>query len=129
MVNINWQFQAAIQGGPTLAINQPSISVAAYDVVQVHLAIGAAGVAVPIQPGATSGDVVLVVVNSSQFGAGLTYTVDAVGTAHVLDGPHLLIGSGAVAFLNSAAPPKLLTFTNGLASAADVQVVVGRNVP
>jgi hypothetical protein len=129
MVNISWQFQAAIQDGPTLALNQPMISVAAYDVVQVTLAAGASAIAVPIQPGSTTGDVVLLVVNSSEFGAALTYTVDAVGTTHVLDGPHLLIGSGAVGFLNAAAPPKLLTFTNGLASSADVQVVVGRNVP
>ncbi len=129
MATISWQFQAAIQGGPTLSINNQGITVQAYDVAQVTLPAGAPATPVPIQPGATSGDVVLVLITSSVYGTGLNYTVDSVGTTHLLDGPHLLIGAGAVAFLNPGAPPQKLTFNTSLASSAAIQVIVGRNVP
>jgi hypothetical protein len=55
--------------------------------------------------------------------------VDALPDTHVLDGPHVLLGSGAVGFLNSSAPPQKLVFNNTSANKASVQVVVGRKVP
>jgi len=128
MVNINWQFQATIPGGPSFIINQPAIQVEAYDVVAVAIPASASGVAVPIQPSSGSGDVVFLVISASQYDAGLSYTVDAVGNAHVLDGPHTLVGSGAVGLLNSAAAPQKLTFTSTVAKDINVQVVVGRKV-
>jgi len=128
MVNINWQFQASIQGGPSLAINQPQIQVAAYDVVQKALADGDTAVVVPIQPDSTPGDVVFVAISSDRYGAKLTYKVDKLKTTNVLDGPHLFIGVGAIAFLNSSQPASSLSFSNALGKPANIQVLVGRNV-
>jgi hypothetical protein len=127
-VSIDWQFQAAIQGGPVLLTNVPAISVAGYDVIQVTIPATTAGFAVPVQPSATAGDVIFFAATSSQYDPGLTYQVDALGVVHALDGPHFLLGSGAVGFLNSAAPPQKLTFDNTLASPVDIQILVGRKV-
>lgn len=129
MVDINWQFQAAIQGGPVLATNQPVIKVGGYDYIQVTVAAQTNNVAVPIQPAAAAGDVIFMAVVSDVYDPGVTYSVDAIGANHILDGPHLLIGSGAVSLLNNNAPPKLLTFNNTLTKPVDVQVIVGRKVP
>jgi hypothetical protein len=127
MVNINWQFQTMIPGGPAFTLNQPNIPVDGYDVVAVTVPAGKT-VAVPIQPSSPSGDVVFLVVSSSQYDPKLTYTVDTLTVAHAVDGPHMLVGSGAVGLLNSAASPQLLTFDNTLANDVDVQVVVGRKI-
>jgi hypothetical protein len=105
------------------------IPVAAYDVVVLTIPASTNNVAVPIQPSSTPGDVVFLVVSSSQYDAGVNYTVDAVAATHVLDAPHILVGSGAVSLLNSASPPQKLTFNNTLTKDINVQVVVGRKVP
>src|SRR5205809_163253 len=104
MVNINWQFQTTIPGGPSFIINQPAIQVDAYDVVSAKIAAGASGTAVPIQPSSGSGSVVFLVISAAQYDTKLSYTVDKVKDTRVLDGPHLLVGSGAAALLNSSAP-------------------------
>jgi hypothetical protein len=106
MPNVNWQFQAAIPGGPSVLLNQPGITVAAYDVSNVTVPAGSSNVDVPIQPSSGTGDVIFLVVSSSLYDPGVNYTVDALTAAHVLDGPHILLGSGAVGFLNSSAPRK-----------------------
>jgi hypothetical protein len=126
MTTITWQFQASIPGGPAFTINQPAIEVHAYDVVSTTIAAGASGIAVGVQPSSTSGDVVFVVVNSDQYGDGLTYKVDSSTDAHALDAPHVLLGGGAVGFMNGGAPPQKLTFTSTLAKDANIQVLVGR---
>ena len=129
MPNVNWQFQAAIPGGPSVLLNQPSIPIEAYDVAAVDIASGASNVDVPIQPSSGAGDVLFVAVSSSLYDPGINYTVDALTDKHVLDGPHVLLGSGAVGLLNSSASPQKLVFTNTSAQKASVQVVVGRKVP
>jgi hypothetical protein len=129
MTTINWQFQAAIQGGPAVLLNLPSLTVAAYDVASVDVAAGATNVPLPIQPSSGTGDVIFVVVSSDLYDPGINYTVDALTAAHVLDAPHVLLGSGAVGLLNSSAPPQKLIFNSTAATDANVQVVVGRKVP
>ena len=129
MPNINWQFQAAIPGGPSVLLNQPSITVAAYDVAAVDIPAGSSNFDIPIQPSSSTGDVIFLVVSSSVYDPGINYTVDALTAAHVLDGPHVLLGGGAVSFLNSSAPPQALKFNNTLTKDINVQVVVGRKVP
>jgi hypothetical protein len=126
MSTITWQFQATIPGGPALTINQPSIEIQSYDVATATIAGGATGVAVSLQPSITPDDVVLVVVNSDVFDAGLTYVVDGGTNVHALDAPHVLLGSGAVGFMSASTPPQTLTFDNTLTQAAHVQIVVGR---
>jgi hypothetical protein len=129
MVNITWQFQVAVPGGPALTINQPNIQLGAYDVVSVNVPAATSGFVVPVQPSTTAGDVILLVVSSSQYDPGISYTVDALGVSHSLDGPHMLLGSGAVSLLNGAAPPQKLTFNNTLTSDITLQVLAGRKVP
>jgi hypothetical protein len=129
MGNINWQFQATIPGGPVVILSLPTIPVSAYDVVAVTVPASATNVAVPIQPSSTPGDVVFLVVSSSQYDLGVNYTVDTLPATHALDGPHMLVGSGAVSFLNNTAPPQKLTFNNTLTKDINVQVVVGRKAP
>jgi hypothetical protein len=41
----------------------------------------------------------------------------------------MLVGSGAVSFLNSTAPPQKLIFNNTLTSDITVQVLAGRKIP
>jgi len=129
MVNIVWQFQAAVPGGPSLTINQPNLEVSGYDVVAVTIPASTNNFAVPVQPSSGSGDVSLMIISSTKYDPGISYTVDALGAAHVLDGPHVLIGSGAVSLLNSTAPPQKLTFNNTLTSDISVQVLAGRKIP
>jgi hypothetical protein len=126
MSNITWQFRVAIPGGPALAISEPSIDVQAYDVASATIAAGASNIDVNVQPSSTAGDVVFVLVNSDQYDAGLTYVVDGGTDTHALDAPHVMLGSGAVGFMNAGAPPQILTFTSTLTKDAHVQVVVGR---
>jgi hypothetical protein len=126
---INWQFNATIPGGPVVILNQPSIPLEAYDVASLTIPAGKGNVAVPIQPSAAAGDVVFLVISSSVYDAGVNYTVDGLTAVHALDGPHVLLGSGAVSFLNSATPPQTLTFNNTLTKDINLQVVVGRKVP
>lgn len=98
MSNINWQFQANIAGGPVLILNQPAIPLDAYDVATLTIKKGASKVAVPIQPSATAGDVVFLIVSSSIYDAGVTYTVDALPEVHALDGPTCCWGVAPLAF-------------------------------
>lgn len=129
MSNITWQFQAAIPGGPSFTMTEPTIEVQAYDVASATITAGASNVDVSVQPSSSPGDVVFVVVSSDQYGAGLTYKVDGGANAHVLDAPHVLLGAGAVGFMNAGAPPQKLTFSSTLSKDANVQVVVGRKNP
>jgi len=129
MSNITWQFQATIPGGPAFTFNQPSIAVQAYDVASATIASNGPSVAVNVQPSSTTDDVVLVVVTSDIYGDKLTYKVDASTATHALDAPHVLLGAGAVGFMNAGAPPQTLTFSNTLAKDANVRVVVGRKNP
>ena len=41
----------------------------------------------------------------------------------------MMLGSGAVGFMNAGAPPQILTFSSTLTKDAHVQVVVGRKKP
>ncbi len=128
MVNVIWQFQAAVPGGPSFTINQPSIEVSGYDVVAVTIPASTPALSVPVQPASATGDVILIIISSSKYDPGISYTVDAVGATHVLDGPHMLVGSGAVSLLNSTGAPQKLTFKNTLTTDINVQVLAGRKV-
>jgi hypothetical protein len=132
-IDVNWKFQAAVQGGPNLAADQPAIKVDAYDVVQVNiLAPVSPATAVKstvfIQPVETGPEVIFFALTSSKYDGKLTYTVNPPAASRPLDGPLLLIGSGAVGLLD-ANPPKKLEINNGTGSAVDIQILVGRKNP
>ncbi len=129
MSNITWQFQAAIPGGPAFTITQPNIAVGAYDVASATIAAGASNIDISVQPSSSPGDVVFVVVSSDTYDAGLTYKVDGAAAAHALDAPHVMLGAGAVGFMNGGTPPQKLTFSSTLAKDANIQVVAGRKNP
>lgn len=128
MVSINWQFQATIPGGPAMSISQPAVNVDAYDVVTATIPKSTSKMDLAIQPSSGSGKVVLLILSSSQYDAGISYTVDALTDNHVLDGPLTLVGTGAIGMLNSAASPQHLIFSNTLTKDINVQVVVGRKL-
>jgi hypothetical protein len=126
-LKINWSFTSRIDGGPQLAESVPVVEVSAYDFIRQVLPT-------PIAPAtSTTTDVhlgggtnpAMVVILASKYSDKVKYTVDAVGTDHILDAPHLFIGAGAVPFLGAVSPQKL-TFTNASADAVTVQVFVGR---
>lgn len=113
MGNINWQFQATIPGGPVLILNQPAIPPGAYD----------RGFAHHKSRGQQRRGGYSTLCDTRRCGLPdrklqlqhiLTYTLDALPQAHALDGPYVLLGSGAVGFLDSTAPPHTLTFDNTL---------------
>ncbi|NGZ08266.1 MAG: hypothetical protein CV088_02630 [Nitrospira sp. LK70] len=129
MSNITWQFQVSIPGGPAFTITQPNIAVEAYDVASANVGAGVSNIDIHVQPSSSPDDVVLVVVSSDTYDAGLTYKIDGGATAHALDAPHVMLGVGAVGFMNGGAPPQKLTFSSTLAKAANIQVVAGRKNP
>ncbi len=129
MSMITWQFQASIPGGPAFTITQPNIAVGAYDVASATIGAGASNIDVVVQPSSTQGDVVFMVVSSDTYDAGLTYKIDGGATGHALDAPHVMLGAGAVGFMNAGAPPQKLTFSSSLAKDANIQVIVGRKNP
>ena len=129
MSTITWQFQASIPGGPAFSITQPNIAVGAYDVASAKIGASASNIDVVVQPSSSAGDVVFVVVSSDTYDAGLTYTIDTDNTPHKLDAPHVMLGAGAVGFMNAGAPPQKLTFSSKLAKDVNIQVVAGCKNP
>jgi hypothetical protein len=129
-IKIAWNFNASIEGGPQLSESQPSIEVSAYDVIKATLAAPVAPATstatdIHLQPVSTAGAVTMLAIVASKYSDKISYKVDAVATDRVFDGPHVFLGAGAVGFLNATAPQKL-TFTNTLAEAVSVQVLIGR---
>jgi hypothetical protein len=114
---------AAVASGPTIKAGR-TVVVDGYDKLSVSVPDGASGLEVDIAPGG-AGSVKLLLVTSSAYGDDLTYTVNADATEHALDQPHVLTGAGAVALLDAAASK--LSFSNGLGSDADVQILIGRD--
>ena len=121
---ITWTVNVQITGGPKLSASQ-TLTVDAYDKIEVLSPDGAADQEVEVQPGG-AGQVRFLSIKSSPYGAGLTYKVnDAGADAITLDTLHLLIGGGAVGLLGD--PPATLLFSNALGSSATVEILVGRN--
>jgi len=117
---LNWSYVAQVVGGPTLAANG-TLDVEAYLKLTVTVPAGGS-LDVEVLPGG-GGSVQLLVINPSTPSEDLTYTV---GTEEVvLDGPHVLIGAGAVGLL--AATVGTLTFDNAGAADADIAILAGRD--
>ncbi len=117
---LNWSYVAQVVGGPTLAANG-ALDVEAYLKLTVTVPAGGS-LEVEVLPGG-GGSVQLLVINPAVPSEDLTYTV---GTEEVvLDGPHVLIGAGAVGLL--AATVGTLTFLNAGAEDAEVAILAGRD--
>jgi hypothetical protein len=116
---------AEVASGPKLTEGR-TLTVDAYDKISVTVPDGTSNFAVELQPGST-GSVRLLIVKSSQYGDALKYTVNTGTTDHVLDQPHVLIGTGAVGLFGSE--PTKLVFDNALGAGRDaqIQVLIGRD--
>ncbi len=118
-----------IPNGPKITLNR-TLTVDAYDKIDITVPSGASDQLVELQPGESAGQVKFLLVASDWYGEALSYKVNSdAGTPFELDEPHLLIGKGATAMLDPA--PKQLFFTNTTsgedAEDANVQILVGRN--
>lgn len=120
---INWSVTFAAVLGPRI-VAAGHQSVGAYDKLNVQLAAAATDVDVEVQPSATAGDVQLLVITATSYDTAVTFSADGGTTDFTLDGPLVLIGSGAVSLL--ADPPQTLQFANPGADPVDVDILVGR---
>ena len=116
---ITYSFTANVSGGPSLT-ESASLDVEAYDQIEVTVPAGGS-TTVDVQPG-DGGQ--LLVITASDYG-NITYTVDSSSTIRELDGPHILVGSGAVALLG--ATQNSIQFSNGGGDEATVSILVGRD--
>jgi hypothetical protein len=95
------------------------IDVEAYDRIQVTVDAGAT-LKVDLAPAASANSPVkLLVISPEKPDAKLTYGSDV-----QLDGPHILLGQGAVSLLGGAAT---LDFKNGTDAPARIDILVGRD--
>ncbi len=119
---IKWSFKAQVSSGPSLLLSD-EITVDAYDKIDVSIpASTTTPLTIEVQPG--EGTAFLLITADSY--KGLTYGVGETSTPSIeLDGPHLLIGSGAVGLLVNT--PDALRFTNTEATDAKISILVGRD--
>jgi hypothetical protein len=118
---VKWSFSAQVAGGPTLAGSGQLASVDAY--VKLNVVVPAnASQAVEILTG-SGGAVRLLILSPAEPTPDLTYEVDS--TQVPLDGPVVLIGSGAASLL--AATIGTLTFTNNTAQDAAIAILAARD--
>ena len=117
---LSWNFAARVLGGPTIARNG-DVEVEAY--VKIRVTIKKDKIQdVEVFPGA-GGSAQLVVISPAIPSDKLTYEV---GSAKVpLDGPHILIGSGAVGMLGSKIGT--LKFENKTPQDAEIEIIAGRD--
>jgi len=121
---INWAFSVAAVDGPRVA-GSDALNVDAYDKASVALSAGATDVDVQVQPSTTAGRVRVLVIGSSAYDSGITFSADAGTTDFALDGPVVLIGTGAVELLADA--PQTLRFSNTTTGDVTVDILVGRD--
>jgi hypothetical protein len=113
-----WSVMVKAVKGPQLSPSG-SMDVEAYDKLAVTVDAGATQ-QVDLSPGGAAA-VTCLVVSPAVPDAQLTYDVG--GKDIALDQPHILLG-GAVAL---AGDPTSLTFTNGTANEATIDILVGRD--
>ena len=117
---LNWSYATQVVGGPTLA-GSGELDVEAYLKLTVTVPAGET-VDVEVLPG-DGGAVQLLIINPTVPSEELTYKVGADDVA--LDGPHILIGAGAVSLL--AAAIGTLQFSNGGDQDAEISILAGRD--
>jgi hypothetical protein len=117
---ITWSFKALVTSGPSISITD-AIDVDAYDKIEATIPKTGVATDVDVQPG--DGATFLLITASSY--KNISYKVDSSVNAVTLDGPHILIGVGAVSLLNDT--QNTFTFTNADTTADNkVSILVGR---
>lgn len=115
---LNWSFKVQVAGGPTITLAD-ALSVEAYDKIEVTVP-GNGTATVNIQP---ADGAKFLLISASDY-ASLTYVVDAGPNTVTLDGPHLLIGEGAVSLLGTT--QNQIVFTNADPADVAISTFVGR---
>lgn len=115
---ITWALNVQVTGGPKVAASN-SMEVNAYDKVETVVPANDSAT-VDVQPG-DGAKFLLVAAGAYE---NLTYVVDG-GDPITLDGPHVLIGSGAVSLLGDT--QNQFVFTNSGGEDLSVSILVGRN--
>lgn len=122
----NWFFEVAVAGGPTIRAGGEQ-SPETVDIAHVDVASSAVE-AVDLLPASAGGTVGLLVVKPSEFSADITFSFeDPAGspTMFALDGPVVLVGSGAVSLL--PAPPLKLWLKNDTPDPVTIEILIGRD--
>ena len=121
---INWAVTFDVVLGPRIAAAGTQ-TIDAYDKISIQLAADSASVDVDVQPSDGTGDVQLLVITASSYETQVTFSADEGATPpFLLDGPVVLIGTGAVKLL--ADPPQTLRFNNAASELLNVDILVGR---
>lgn len=115
---IKWNFVTQVLKGPSVSAASAIDEIDAYDKFEIALADTGTQVVNLTPGGATS----LLVINPRPPHADLSYELD--GNPVALDGPHVLIGTGAVSLLGGATS---LTFTNNTGADAVIEILIGRD--
>jgi len=115
---IKWNFVTQVLKGPSISAAGSIADVDAYDKFAIELADGSTQV-VNLVPGGT---ISLLIISPKSPDEDLSY--DLSGSPVALDGPHVLIGTGAVGLLGGATS---LTFTNSTGADAVIEILVGRD--
>ncbi len=114
---INWNFVAQVMKGPSISA-AASVEVDAYDKFEITI-LDTVTQVVNLVPGGTLS---LLVINPKIPDGNLTY--DLSGSPVKLDGPHALIGTGAVSLLGGVTS---LSFTNNTGADAIIEILIGRD--
>ena len=118
---VTWSFSIQVAGGPNVGGTSTLIA-EAYDKVQVDLEDNTTDKVVNLAPDG-AGTTKLIAIIPKKPDAKLTYKRGADNV--MLDGPHLLIGDGAVSLL--ALNGGSLKFTNTTGAVASIDVFVARD--
>ena len=114
---ISWNFVARVKKGPSVSA-AASLELDAYDKFEITIGDTLTQV-VNLVP---SGIISLLIINPKIPDEDLSY--DLSGNKVVLDGPHVLIGTGAVGLLGGATS---LSFTNKTGADSVVEILIGRD--
>ncbi len=115
---IKWNFVTQVLHGPSVSAAGSFDEVNAYDKFNIEIA-DTVTQAVNLVP---ADSISVLVINPKKPDKNLTY--DLSGSDVALDGPHVLIGTGAVGLLGGATS---LTFTNATGADAVIEILIGRN--
>jgi hypothetical protein len=115
---IKWNFVTQVLKGPSISAASSIEGVDAYDKFDISLADTETQV-VNLTPG---GNTYLLVINPDTPHEDLSYELD--GNPVALDGPHVLIGAGAVSLLGGVTS---LTFTNNTGADTAIEILIGRD--
>lgn len=123
---IKYSVDVQVVGGLKLSASQ-TLTVDAYDKIDVAVADGASGDVIEVQPGST-GQVSFLLIQSAKYGDNLTYSVNAAEadpTKRIkMDSQQMFVGTGNVGLLGGS--PQKLFFYNDLGEDTEIQMLVGR---